>query len=152
MFNLDPGKLLIILTVALIVLGPEKLPTFMKQIGKYWTEFQRVRERIQSEMNGAISTITDSVGPLSGAIDLGMSQIKGPLGAAASFLGGSLQSSSIEPSGLGRTSAVPTPAPLMQDSPIKAPSFDSPALERLRPWSAAEGIGNPGIDSDPYLN
>ena len=33
MFNLDPGKLIVIAVVAIILLGPDKLPQFARQVG-----------------------------------------------------------------------------------------------------------------------
>ncbi|MDA8025557.1 MAG: twin-arginine translocase TatA/TatE family subunit [Actinomycetota bacterium] len=74
MFNLDPTKILIIVTVALVVLGPDKLPSALKTVGKYWNEFNRVRGRIRDEMNGALSTLTDQMGPIKSA----MGELKDP--------------------------------------------------------------------------
>ena len=50
MFNLDPAKLLVILVIALIVVGPERLPRFARQLGAMLREFSRVRERMLSEL------------------------------------------------------------------------------------------------------
>ena len=36
MFNLDPAKLLIIAVVAVILLGPDKLPQLARQVGAAW--------------------------------------------------------------------------------------------------------------------
>ncbi len=148
MLNLDPGKILIVLTVALIVLGPDKLPGAMKQFGKYWNEFQRVRTRIQGEMNGALSSITDAVGPLTGAVDLGLSQIKGPLGMAASTLlgGSSPNSEAIMPS------AVKVESPIPKAINPSNPPEQYRLGEYMEPWSAVEGVAHPALQADPYLN
>lgn len=151
MFNLDPSKLLIVLAVALIVLGPDKLPTFMRGVGKYWNEFQKVRVRLQDEMNGAISQISEVTGPLSGAIDFGRSQLKGPLGMAASFLGGS--SGAVT----GMTNQENTNQGSIQ---VSAPSLRADYLPNMNnvvgttmhPWSVVDGVQHPTINSDPYLN
>ncbi len=45
---LSPAKLLIILVVALIVLGPDKLPKLARQIGGLWGDFRKLRERLES--------------------------------------------------------------------------------------------------------
>ncbi len=147
MFNLDPSKMLIVIAVALIVLGPDKLPVFMRGVGRYWNEFQRIRGRLQTEMNGAISQISEVVGPLSTAIDLGASQLKGPLGFAASFLGPtsteitSSTSQTVEVIG-SNISNNRTSGPYVAGSPILT----------LNPWSIQDGIAHPTINSDPYLN
>ena len=83
MFNLDPTKLLIIVTVALVVLGPDKLPTAIKTVGKYWNEFNRVRNRIRDEMNGALSTLTDQISPVKSAVEGAIGEIRDPFDIVA---------------------------------------------------------------------
>lgn len=53
MISFGPAKILIVLMVALIVLGPEKLPQMSRQIGKAWGDFRRFREHLESEVRGA---------------------------------------------------------------------------------------------------
>lgn len=45
---LSPAKLLVILIVALVVLGPDKLPKVARQIGGLWADFRSFRERLES--------------------------------------------------------------------------------------------------------
>ncbi|MGH9080637.1 MAG: Sec-independent protein translocase subunit TatA/TatB [Acidimicrobiales bacterium] len=47
---LSPAKVLVILVVALIVLGPDKLPKLAKQIGSLWGDFRRFRQRLESDV------------------------------------------------------------------------------------------------------
>lgn len=49
---LSPAKLLVILVVALIVLGPDKLPKVAKQVGALWGDFRKFRERLENEVRG----------------------------------------------------------------------------------------------------
>jgi Sec-independent protein translocase protein TatA len=49
---LSPAKLLIILVVAVIVLGPDKLPKFAHQVGNLWRDLRRLREKLESEVRG----------------------------------------------------------------------------------------------------
>ena len=65
MGNLDPTKIAIVLIVALLVLGPDKLPGFVKQAGAWWGEFQRIKARLQAEVNGAVSQINTVAAPFS---------------------------------------------------------------------------------------
>ncbi len=53
MLSLSPAKLLVILVIALIVLGPEKLPQVARQIGAAWHDLRQWRTRIESEVRGA---------------------------------------------------------------------------------------------------
>jgi Sec-independent protein translocase protein TatA len=45
---LSPAKLLVILVVALVVLGPDKLPKMAHQIGGLWSDFRAFRQRLES--------------------------------------------------------------------------------------------------------
>ena len=49
---LSPAKLLVILVVALVVLGPDKLPKMAKQVGSLWGDFRKFRERLESDVRG----------------------------------------------------------------------------------------------------
>jgi sec-independent protein translocase protein TatB len=57
---LSPAKLLIILVIALLVLGPEKLPKVAKQIGSLWQDFRQFREKIESEVRGSLPDLPSS--------------------------------------------------------------------------------------------
>ncbi|MGE5226786.1 MAG: twin-arginine translocase TatA/TatE family subunit [Planctomycetaceae bacterium] len=47
MLNVGPQELLIILLIALIVVGPQKLPELSRQIGKGLREFKRVQDEVK---------------------------------------------------------------------------------------------------------
>jgi sec-independent protein translocase protein TatB len=50
MLNLDPAKLLVIAVVAVILLGPDRLPQFARQVGGYWRAFNDYRHRMESQV------------------------------------------------------------------------------------------------------
>ncbi len=54
MGGLDPAKLLVILVLALILLGPERLPRAARQIGAFWHDLTRLRERLEREVRDAV--------------------------------------------------------------------------------------------------
>lgn len=54
MGSLDPAKLLVILVVALIVLGPERLPRVARQLGSAWHELTRIRDQVTDEVRAAM--------------------------------------------------------------------------------------------------
>jgi TatA/E family protein of Tat protein translocase len=60
---LSPEKLLVILAVAVVVLGPDKLPKVAKQIGALWGEFRRFREKLESEVRSNLHDLpsTESI-------------------------------------------------------------------------------------------
>jgi TatA/E family protein of Tat protein translocase len=57
---LDPTKLLVILIVALVVLGPDKLPTVARQMGAAWGELRKLRERLETEVRGTFPDLPSS--------------------------------------------------------------------------------------------
>jgi TatA/E family protein of Tat protein translocase len=50
MLNLDPGKLLIIAVVAVLLLGPDRLPQVARQCGDAWRAFGQFRQRMEAEV------------------------------------------------------------------------------------------------------
>lgn len=54
MLNLDPGKLLIIGVVAVLLLGPDRLPQVARQVGGAWRTFNEFRHRMESEVRSSI--------------------------------------------------------------------------------------------------
>ena len=54
--TLGPMEVMVILVVALLVLGPKKLPEAGRQVGKAIAEFRRWSTDMQSEVRAAIST------------------------------------------------------------------------------------------------
>jgi sec-independent protein translocase protein TatB len=53
MLDLSPVKILVVLVVALIVLGPDKLPQMARQLGAVWGDLRRFRARLESDVRGA---------------------------------------------------------------------------------------------------
>ena len=53
MFNIGGGEFLVIAIIALIVLGPQRLPDAARQIGKAMGELRRLSSGFQSELKSA---------------------------------------------------------------------------------------------------
>jgi sec-independent protein translocase protein TatB len=71
--NLDPAKLLVIGMIALVVLGPERLPKVARQLGGAWRELTRLRDQVHEEVRTAfpvddLPKIPSPTGALSDAI------------------------------------------------------------------------------------
>ena len=54
MLNLDPAKLLVIAVVAIILLGPDKLPQVARQVGGAWRSFNEFRHRMETEVRNTM--------------------------------------------------------------------------------------------------
>ncbi len=67
MFNVGGGELLVILLIALIVLGPDKLPEAARKVGRVTSELRRMSQGFQQEIRQAMditgSESTGGAGP-----------------------------------------------------------------------------------------
>jgi sec-independent protein translocase protein TatA len=53
--SLGPAEILVILVVALLVFGPNKMPEIARQVGKGFREFRRVQQHLKSELRDVVS-------------------------------------------------------------------------------------------------
>jgi sec-independent protein translocase protein TatB len=58
--NLDPAKLLVIAVVAVILLGPDRLPQVARQVGAAWRSFNEFRHRMETEVRSSIPDLPSS--------------------------------------------------------------------------------------------
>lgn len=89
MGNVGGGEILVLLLVALIFLGPDKLPEVARQVGKVVGEIRRVTSGFQQEMQDAIRMIDDAANEVTSAptpapvdavvLESSASVIEGPL-------------------------------------------------------------------------
>ena len=59
MFNIGGGELIAIMVIALVVLGPQRLPDAARQIGKTMGDLRRLSTGFQNEMRSALDTADD---------------------------------------------------------------------------------------------
>ena len=64
MLNLGTGELVVIFLVALIVLGPSKLPDAARQMGRMAAELRRLSAGFQDEMRAAMQEPTPTLPPV----------------------------------------------------------------------------------------
>jgi Sec-independent protein translocase protein TatA len=147
MFNLDPAKLLIIAVVAVILLGPDKLPQFARQVGGAWRSLNEFRHRMEADVRGHIpdlpsgaeiahlarsptallnklSTLGDTDAAADGT-ENGNGSVPGAAGAATngSDDGHLPDGAPIQPFGSGTAPLVPSPS-----HPSDAPAVGDPSL------------------------
>jgi Tat protein translocase TatB subunit len=63
MFNVGPGELLVIMLVALVVLGPDKLPDAARKMGNVLGELRRMSGGFQEEMRSAFEDVSRPPAP-----------------------------------------------------------------------------------------
>ena len=61
MGNIGTPEILVVLIVALLVLGPTRLPQAARSFGKAMSEFRRVTGGLQAEMRDAVSSIENEI-------------------------------------------------------------------------------------------
>ncbi len=154
---LSPAKLLVILVVALIVLGPEKLPQVARQLGALWGDFRAFRERLETQVRDSFpdlpstDRITQAVrSPISFLDELANAH-GGPAAPAASAAGPSSGASGSEPPTDGATTATGGGAAAAggRRAEVGSARGGRPGETRavhtpLPPWSQA--LGDPGMN------
>lgn len=58
MFNFQGSELIIILLLALVVLGPEKLPDAMRRLGRFYADLKKMSSGFQEEFRAAVDEPT----------------------------------------------------------------------------------------------
>jgi sec-independent protein translocase protein TatB len=149
--NLDPAKLLVIAVVAVILLGPDKLPQVARQVGAAWRSLNEFRHRMESEVRSSIPDLPSSTD---------IARLARSPSALLNHLSNMAQDGTADPatsadppgdeSTVGASPAEPPPASATYAPPSSAPPNGSmpptsPTSPSPRP---AEGVA-PG---DPSLN
>ena len=67
MFNLGAPEVLVIAVLALLVLGPQRLPDAARQIGQFMGEIRKLSSGFQKEMKSAFDSETEAAARARGA-------------------------------------------------------------------------------------
>ena len=58
--SLGPAEILVILVIALLVFGPDKMPDIARQVGRGYREFRRVQNHLKAELRDVVSEFDSS--------------------------------------------------------------------------------------------
>jgi sec-independent protein translocase protein TatB len=127
MLNLSPEKVLLLLVVALIVLGPNRLPAAARSVGRVVANLRRMSAGVQAEFRDALAEPQDA---LQGAVsDLGLDSLRASIAQTVNPLASPPAIESPPASPVSPVSpAPPTPAPPVTQDPSLPPAPDDPAL------------------------
>ena len=151
MFNLQGSELIIILLLALVVLGPEKLPEAMRKLGQFYAELKKMSSGFQQEFRNAtdepMREIRETANALRDSVDFRKlssgereEKPKSAEMAAATPAAAPVAATSHTIVAPADPQAVPTEDVPTGDAPFAPPAPDSRAAE-------SDAIGPPvGID------
>ena len=129
MGNLGGGEVLVILFIALIVLGPNKLPEAARQVGRAVNEVRRISGGFQREMREAMNE------PIKAAEEA-KSQIMDPFGQASS-------SASRGATGIPKTGSADIDPPLPTATPKPDADANADADEPAEATDRAAATAEP---------
>ena len=79
MFDVSGGEIIVILLLALVVLGPEKLPEALRRAGKTYAELKKMGNSFQTEMRSVLDEpmkeIRDTADLLRQAVDVSVDSV-----------------------------------------------------------------------------
>jgi len=141
-FNVTGGELVIILLVALIVLGPDKLPEAIRKVGRVYGELRRMSQGFQSEIREALDEpmreVRDTMNTMKGGF-LGDTDEPGPANPADPPAGTRLTAESNgDPGtsdGTGAHAEPPPPEPEPEPEPVAV--ANPPAIETIEELAAS---------------
>ncbi len=120
MLNLGGGEILVILMIALLVLGPSRLPGAGRQIGRALAEFRRMSSGVQDDLREAMNVdgVRETVTQVREALDVPRA-IRNEVASAISAVG----STAVNSPGSASSSASPaaSTANPLADQAIPAP-------------------------------
>ena len=135
MFNLSPIKILLIVGVALVLLGPDKLPQAARQVGSFWRSLKELQRKVEADVRTALPDLPSS------------SEIARVVRSPVNLL--NTLADRVEP--VAESTNESDDVPAMADVDIDRELFE----ERSSPYSADPSVPNesaPATTSDPGLN
>ena len=141
--NLSFTHIIVMLVVALVVLGPDRLPEAARTMGKWITELRRLTSGLQDEVR---DTFGDFAEPFTDLVQ----SVKGGVADATSGVPSTPPAAStgvtVEPLAASATGSASQPASAQIAGPTVA---DLPALPTLGVGEPAPGTFSPGPDPAP---
>jgi sec-independent protein translocase protein TatB len=156
MFNFSPEKLFLVAIIALVVLGPNRLPHAARSLGRFLAQLRHMSSSFQDEVRGALSEPMDAFNSAMG--DFRPQDMPRSVRQAITS---TLSPPPSSPSGASGASGASTPSPPTASSPAapgslppsaasSPPVAGSPAPSPDSPVAGPGGM--PVAPDDPSLN
>jgi sec-independent protein translocase protein TatB len=146
-FNVTGGELVIILLVALIVLGPDKLPEAIRKVGRVYGELRRMSQGFQSEIREALDEPMREVRDTMNTMKTGFTgepESGNPADPPAGTRMVATNGDAATPAGAGAAAEPPPPEPevvVVAEAVVEAPvpTLDELAASPAEPSPPANG-------------
>lgn len=134
--NLDPEKLLVLFVIAMLVLGPKRLPEAARTAGRWMAELRKYTSGFQSEFNNLLSEPREHTSALREEFKSALAEPRAALEAGAreaqaAANAASAAVTSSDTDAAAPTESLPEPSPVQPQEPVSA-SFnavpDDPSL------------------------
>ena len=138
---LQGGEIIIILLVALVVLGPERLPQLARKLGAWSTELRRAASELRAGLEAEVGDIKQLRDDIKGPIDEMRSEIKD--------VGRQVDQTSADVKRLGWVGPEPTSGPTAADALADLDEIESAQDRSASRLEAAAGADEqPDADAD----
>ena len=162
MFNIQGGELIFLLLIALLVLGPEKLPDAIRKFGRAYSEFKKMANGFQGELKQVLDEpmreLRETAGLVREAADFDILGTKGETASAATVdtnpparPGNTLNFGNAEARRAAPRDPEAADAPVETPQPSVAPkaagmNFGDPSKRRRNVSDETESVETAGAD------
>lgn len=148
MFNLSGSEIVVILLLALVVLGPEKLPDAIRRAGRTYAELKKMGNSFQAEMKSVLDEpmkeMRETADLLKRSVDFTDGEMTGKKAPPR------LTTAPTQPVTTTAPGATSTPDPTAADAEAAPAKPDGPATAPAQP--AAEMADPPRRSEDELIN
>ena len=139
--------MLVILLVALVVLGPTKLPTAIRQVGRVVGELRRIGAGFQQELREATQPLRETQATLKAA-DKELREATRPLKETASTIKGAAARKTVAPPPKAEHKPATDPFAAAVASSAAAPDIPSAEPAAGAPAAGEPAAGEPAVGTD----
>ncbi len=148
--NLSPEKVLLLLLIALVVLGPNRLPEAARGLGRLLANLRKMSGSFQTEVRDALTEPNDA---LKGAVgDLGLDGLRDSLRDVGQVTSALRNPMGAATRGLADAFSAPTSTPAPPASASTPAAASKPALGSAGADAGPAGSDVPSPPDDPSLN
>jgi TatA/E family protein of Tat protein translocase len=120
-FELSPLKILVVVAVILLLLGPDKLPETAHRLGLAWRSIKKLQEKVESEVRDAIPDLpsTGDIARMARSPVTLLNQLADQAEARSNPMSERVESSDV-------LDAEPTPPLISQPTPVRRTESSTP--------------------------